>query len=629
MLTENNLHEYQRDIVKLIVSKPEANIFAFTGAGKQQPLTSLVLTIDGYKTMGEIEVGDKLIHPRYGTSTVLQTHPQGIKEVYEITLSDGSMVECGLHHLWEITYSSKSKKSGVFKTALKTKVMSTKELLESNYTDYCVEQMVSPNKYDRNYRRLNIKSIKKTGRFVEQKCISVDREDGLYITDNYIVTHNTVSLLTSFKYLRQMGKTKSMLVFAPKIVCQLSWDSELVKWQHIYNENFKLVKMIGSAKQKQNALFSEADIYLTNYESIPWLVAQLQAYFIDAGYELPFDMVVFDESSKMKRTESKRFKTLKPLLKYFNRRVGLTASPASNGFLNVYGIAYITDLGRRLGESFDEFRSKFFWQDGYAWREYAGDVTKNFIMKALADNTIIIEQEGNLDMPKLINNEIRVVLPPRIMKGYLELEREFLLQMESGEQLEVFNEASLANKLLQYSNGIVYKYQDQERPETRYEVPIHKIKHEALAELVESLQGGQLFVVYAYQSEANKILADYPEARSLVGVDNDEAKYLQNEFNAGRLQMLITHPASSGYGINLQDSCNNIVFFGMNYNAEFIQQTIARVYRQGQKKNVICHWIIANDTRDDVLLKLFESKMLKQDELKDAITEYQKRIGLL
>ena len=625
-LSYADFHAYQTRMRNHIVANKYANVWVFLGGGKEQPLTSKILTPHGWTTMGDVSVGDTICHPKEGTSRVTKTYPQGLKQVYKITFTCGATVECGENHLWEVTHW----KSRIPSLKRITKVMSTKELLTK--------------KYSKRYRISSLANVKgaplipfvfdtivRTNKVVEQKCISVDATDGLYITDNYVVTHNTIGTLTAFDDMQKLGWVKKMLVVAPKKVCELTWDDECTKWEHLRERNFTFSKMLGGEKKKQQALFSDADIYLVNYESINWLVNQLDRYFIKQNLPLPFDFLVWDEVSKMKRKDSNRFKLFKPILPYFERILGLTASPASNGLQNVWAQSFVTDMGARLGVDYEQFLSKYFRNEGGLhgkWIPYDEGETRDMIATALSDNTLEIPQEGNLVLPPIHEQIITVTLPKKKMEEYLKLEQQFFTELDNGTEIDVFNEASLANKLLQFSNGIVYHTPDPTNPKYREEIPIHDEKYKAFKEIYESTGDEPIFLVYNFTSELEKLKKMYPDARVLVGCDEEESIEIRDLFNAGKLKLVITHPASSGYGINLQGSCSTVVWFGIPYNQEHFEQTIGRIWRQGQLRPVRLMLILAKDTRDFMVHQMLHDKTNTQNKLKKALRELRLKLGL-
>ena len=439
----------------------------------------------------------------------------------------------------------------------------------------------------------------------------------------------TVCTLTAHQQLRKTGASRTMLVVAPLTVCNLTWEHEINKWSHL--ESVRIGYMTGSIKNKTAVLFGDYDIYLTNYESLTWLSTELLTYFINQNYALPFDMIVFDEISKMKRHESKRFKAFTQMLPYFNRRVGLTASPASNGLQNVWGQIYCLDLGKRLGMSFSQFRSKYFHNEGGKfgkWLPYDEGETRSMIVKAISDMTITIQAEGNIVLPKLTEHIIEVTMTPKQMREYLELEREFYLRLDSGEEIDIVSEQAIAVKLLQYANGILYNYPDEFNPDLREEVFIHDKKFKEFDRIYEETGDEPLFVVYQFRSQYNYLKKKYPDAETLVGASEDEMRDIRDRFNAGLIKMLIVHPASAGYGLNLQAKCRIIVNLGVGYNREQYEQTLGRIYRQGQKMPVEIYTILTHGTREQAVLKSLHEKGDCQQALKDALEEYRVEIGL-
>jgi len=431
----------------------------------------------------------------------------------------------------------------------------------------------------------------------------------------------TISTLTAFELMQRIGMSKAMLVVAPLRVCQLTWRQEAEKWTHTDHLSFSL--MCGAEKKRQRALFRQADIYLVNYESLSWLAIQLEHYFINQGREMPFDMLVFDEVSKVKRSESKRFAAFAPIAEKFARRVGLTASPCSNGMTNLWGQFFMLDSGERLGTDFNTFQSAFFHQGSgsYAkWEPYAD--TRDMIVGRIGDMTIEMKASDKLDMPELQVIDSWVQLPPRKMKAYKELEKNFLLELEAGGTIEVFNRAALCSKLIQFSGGIVYNYPDPENDELREEEFIHDEKYKALADIIESSGDEPILLAYNFTSERNHIQKLYPDAECLTGCTEEEAVDIQARFNAGQIKLLIAHPKSAGHGLNLQAACHIVVWFGLNYDLELYEQFVGRINRQGQLNPVQCVRIVTVDTMDAAVMDALEHKDETQSAMRDAIGRY-------
>lgn len=353
----------------------------------------------------------------------------------------------------------------------------------------------------------------------------------------------TISTLTAFDFLKTTGQTRACLVIAPLRVCQLVWRQEADKWSHTNHLTFS--NMTGTAEQRTRGLFKKADIYLINYESLSWLATTLQQHFINYGRPLPFDMLVFDEVSKVKRSMSKRFAAFAPFIPYFTRRIGLTASPCSNGLHDLWGQFYMIDGGQRLGTDYPTFQSAFFHQVGRAkynkWEPYTD--TKDMIVNRIRDITVEMKASDHLpDMPAMTTIDVVVPLPPRKKKLYKELERNFFIELDHGGQLEVFNKAALSNKLLQFSNGIVYNYLDPEDPDSMEEEFIHEEKYKALDEIVKGSGDDPILLAYSFASERRELMKRYPYAECLTGAKEHQAIDIMNRFNAGKIKLLIAHP---------------------------------------------------------------------------------------
>jgi len=352
----------------------------------------------------------------------------------------------------------------------------------------------------------------------------------------------SITTLTAFNFLRKIGQSSAMLIVAPLRVCQLTWRQEAEKWAHTNHLTFSL--MCGSEKKRQRALFRKADIYLVNYESLTWLATQLAHYFIDAGHPMPFDMLVFDEVSKVKREDSKRFAAFAPIAPKFSRRVGLTASPCSNGMQDVWGQFFMLDGGRRLHQKFKAFQSAFFYQGNGAYAKWIPyDDTKEMIVNRISDMTIELSAaDAGLDIPALTVIDTWIEFSPRLMKQYKELETQFFIELDEGGRIEVFNRAALCNKLLQFGNGRVYSYPDELNPDVCIVEKVHDQKYDALAEIVEGSGDDPILLAYSFTSERERIMEIYPDAECLTGVSEEEAIGIMDRFNRGETKLLIAHP---------------------------------------------------------------------------------------
>jgi SNF2-related protein len=416
----------------------------------------------------------------------------------------------------------------------------------------------------------------------------------------------TIITLTAIDELKlNLFEINKVLVVAPKKVAESTWFREAEKWDHLKLLKFSAV--LGSEKKRINALNTPADIYVINRENIPWLVD----YYRN---DWPFDMVVIDEFSSFKNHQAKRFKALKLVLGKIKRLVGLTGTPAPNGLKDIWAQIYLLDQGERLGKNITAFREKYFNFYRYGNNLYGEYELKQgsdkSIMDRIADICVSMKAEDYLELPDVVDNIISVELDAKARKQYEELEKQMILELNSLEEITVANAAALSNKLLQLSNGAVYD-------ENAKIHEIHKCKIESFMELVESLEGKNLLVFYAFKHDLSRIMESLSKSGKKIRVlsNDDDIR----DWNSGKIDILLAHPASAAYGLNLQDGGNHVIWFGLNWSLELYQQANKRLHRQGQKEKVIIHHLVCSNTRDEDVMKALQSKGDIQEELLQSL----------
>jgi len=430
----------------------------------------------------------------------------------------------------------------------------------------------------------------------------------------------TVIALSAFSHMKKHGAVRGCLIVGPLRVVQSVWERESSKWEHTQGLSFSLIH--GEPQIRLGALLRTADCYLVNYENIVWLVAQLQHYYINKGLPLPFDMIIFDEVSKMKRHNTKRMRAVAQLLPAFSYRVGLTGTPASNGLEDLFGQFIVVDGGQRLGTNYHQFLHRYFKEEGYGgYKHRVTPEGEREIHARVSDIVLEMSQADYLTLPDLIVNDIYVNLQPQHRAQYEQLERQLFTELDNGEELEVFNEAAKTNKCLQFSNGAAYT-----NTETREWEPVHNAKLDALDDILEEAAGEQVLIAYNYRPDAVRILDRFPHAKNITGLSGAEFTQVLSDWQAGRQQILIGHPASMGHGIDgLQDSCHIMVWFGLNWSLELYLQFNARLHRQGQGRPVVCHRILTDNTLDDAVRIALEGKTQTQDALRHAVEMYRQQ----
>lgn len=419
----------------------------------------------------------------------------------------------------------------------------------------------------------------------------------------------TVSTLTAINFLMYEDlEIDSVLVIAPKRVVESVWAEEGSKWEHL--RKLKFSKVIGNERERLAALSKNADVYLISRDNVAWLCG------VYGGSMLPFDMLVIDELSSFKNPKSIRFKSLRQVQPSFSRIVGLTGTPSPQGLIDLWSQIYLLDRGERLGKYITRYREKYFRPDkrngAIIYSHKIIPDGESAIYEKIGDICMSMKAEDYLKMPERIENIIKLELPKKIKESYAEFEKEQVLQLfedqPMDEAISAVNAAALSNKLLQFSNGAVY---DSERRVHE----IHKIKLDALKEIIEDANGKPVLVAWSYRHDLERIkehLSKY-DVRELK--TNDDI----DDWNAGKIQVMVMHPASGGHGLNLQAGGNIIVWFGLTWSLEFEQQFNARLFRQGQKNAVIIHKLVCTGTMDEDVVNAINRKSGNQDRLMDAV----------
>ncbi|WP_291601965.1 DEAD/DEAH box helicase [Bacteroides sp.] len=415
----------------------------------------------------------------------------------------------------------------------------------------------------------------------------------------------SVSTLTAIRQLMDdYLEVSKVLVIAPKRVAETTWSDEIEKWEHL--GGIRISKILGTAKQRASALKADADIYLINRENVVWLVAKLQGYW-------PFDMLVIDELSSFKSAKSARFKALRLVRPKISRVVGLTGTPAPNGLIDLWSQIYLLDLGERLGKTITGYRIKYFHpgrSNGQVVFDYKlNSGSEEAIYKQIGDICISMKAEDYLQLPDRIDRTVEIHFPEKVMEKYLEFEKQQVLAMEDTDgDISAVNAAALSNKLLQYANGAIY---DSERNVHE----IHAEKLEALEEIVEAANGQPVLVFFSFRHDVSRIMTTLKKyhPKEIAGPE-DVASW-----NAGKISVLLAHPAGAGHGLNLQAGGHIIVWFGLPWSSELYLQANARLYRQGQGKPVIVHHLIAKGTMDEDVVRALTDKVNKQDALMQAV----------
>ena len=415
----------------------------------------------------------------------------------------------------------------------------------------------------------------------------------------------TITTLTAINELMYDSfEISKVLIIAPLRVAQSTWKEEIEKWDHLNLLRYSIA--VGDEKERLKALKQNSDIYIINRENVDWLVTK-------SGIDFNFNMLIIDELSSFKSHTSKRFKSLLKIRPYFERVVGLTGTPSSNGLMDLWAEFRVLDLGERLGRYITHYRNEYFLPDkrnGAVIFSYKPQPNaEERIYRRLSDMTISMKSTEYLKMPELILKELEINLDEEDQTKYKKFKKEMVMTIQEKE-IDAINTASLSNKLIQLANGSIY---DEDKK--FYEV--HNKKLDKLEEIIESANGKPVLVAYWFKADKERIEKRF-KVREIKTADDIK------QWNKGMIDLALIHPASAGHGLNLQSGGSTLVWFSLTWSLELYQQTNARLYRQGQKDTVVIHHLITKNTIDEDIMKSLKRKDKTQEALMKAV---KARIG--
>lgn len=416
----------------------------------------------------------------------------------------------------------------------------------------------------------------------------------------------TVCTLTAIEHLMyDTFEVSKVLIVAPLRVAKVTWSDEIDKWDHLSHLTYSVA--VGSEKERLSALKKKADLYMINRENLQWLIEK-------SGLPFDYDMVVLDELSSFKSWQSKRFRAFMKVRPKVQRVVGLTGTPSSNGLMDLFAEFKCLDMGERLGRFITQYRNAFFIPDrmngqvvySYKPRPFAEEE----IYRRIGDITISMKALDHLKMPELIENRYPVYMDDGEKQQYESMKKDLILPYLENEAITAANAAALSGKLCQMANGAVYSDEGSV-------VHIHDRKLDALEDIIEAAQG-PILLCYWFKHDLERITKKLDELKvEYARISSDGSIRMWNE---GKFQVGLIHPASAGHGLNLQAGGNHIVWFGLTWSLELLEQSNARLWRQGQKaETVVVQYLVTAGTIDERILDAVSKKEKDQNALIDAV----------
>lgn len=415
-------------------------------------------------------------------------------------------------------------------------------------------------------------------------------------------TGKTVTTLTALDILlHDCLEEGPALIVAPKRVAESTWSKECGKWDHL--QHLRVSRVMGTAKQRMDALAAPADIYVINRENVVWLVDEI-------GTRWPFKIVVLDELSSFKSAQAKRWKALRRVRGRIQRIIGLTGTPRPNGLEDLWPEMYLLDQGARLGKTLTAFRAEYLLPDRmsghivYSYRPKPG--AEDAAYSHMADICMSIRKDDVLSLPGQIYEDIVLDAPPALLRQCKAFERDQVMSCLDGDgQIVAASKAALTGKLLQFANGAIYDEDGQAHE-------IHDIKLDALEELIEAAGGDPVLVLYAFKHDADRI-------RRRIACRALDTETDIDDWNAGRIPVALAHPASIGHGLNLQQGGHITIWYGLTWSLELYQQANERLNRPGQQHVCRVYHIILDGTHDTRVLDALKSKDAGQEKAIEAL----------
>jgi SNF2 family DNA or RNA helicase len=421
----------------------------------------------------------------------------------------------------------------------------------------------------------------------------------------------TGATLSAMVELLDAGIVSKVLIVAPLNVAENTWPEEIQTWAFARHLEYSVIT--GDLDERIAATQAKADVYMVNRENLPWL----QKFLL--GRSWIFDMLVYDEASRLKggakKTDKERiseFGVLSRMQFKFKKIVLLSGTPTPNGLTDLWGPIYICDKGFRLGTSRSAYLSRYFSYDEYTRKYSAFEETESAIMNKVKDIFYVLKERDYLTLPPMMFRDHHVTLPPKAMEMYRRLERDSVLEELD---IEAVNSGVLTNKLLQLTNGSLYLTDHTAEH-------VHDEKLNVLDSILAEAFGQPVMVAYSFKFDKDRIKKRFPHARIYGENKNDN-----RDWNAGKIPLLVLHPASAGHGLNFQHGGNIAVWYGLTWSLELYLQFIKRLHRSGQKADhVMMHRIMAKSTVDMNVLRALTMKDAHQDAVTEAVRVRLERV---
>lgn len=412
-------------------------------------------------------------------------------------------------------------------------------------------------------------------------------------------------------------KIRKTVIFAPLIVLK-SWKSEFAKFSKVRQDCIFVLEgdQKKRVKQMKFIMEHEAAVVILNYESL-----QMQDLMAEI-YAWKPEILVCDESHRLKNPSSLRAKKAMRLADSCLERYILTGTPILNSPMDIYMQFRILDKGLTFGSNFYAFRARYFVDGNDKWKgrhnyfpnwqprkEMYPDMSQKIQTKSMR----AIKSEC-LDLPPFVRKTVSVELTKAQRKAYSEMEKDFVTYVANSRDQDKAVVASLALTKALRMQQIVSGYAIDVNGETVTFKENPKL--DALIELLEDMPGVKVIVWAVYKENYRAIREGLERAKIAFTEMTGDTKQKDREANLEAFRkdpdvnVLVSNQSAGGIGITLIESSVSI-YFSKNFSLEQDLQSEARNYRGGSERHVSVTRIdlVAKDTLDEVVTNALQSKL--------------------
>lgn len=419
---------------------------------------------------------------------------------------------------------------------------------------------------------------------------------------NGLGSGKTLSALWAADYLLSIGEVNRVLVLSPLSTLKSVWW-ETVFQHFIHLSPFILHGINAAGIRKKHRELERAKVLIVNHEFVKSGQAR---HFMPTG-EIGSDLLIVDEMSMFRESTTEKYRALRKFTDKGKYVWALTATPTPNRPTDAW--AQAAAMGT-VKMRFSEFKELTMMKvSEYKWVPRPG---AEQAVKQILSPYIRFATEDCIDLPGISYEHRTVEMSVDQKKMYAQLKKEAVLMLEGGSVVTAVNEAVKAGKLLQIACGCVY-----DEAGNTVEIRDNRKTHE-LRSVVEEAGGSPVIVFAPFKSVVRHIaekLKDYHPAVVTGDTPIGERNQIIEDFQAGKVRLLIAHPKTMSHGLTLHKS-SVICWYAPLYSNDIYEQANGRVYRQGQFRHVSIIHLSSSEVEDGMYKILRERGQMQGAVLK-------------